>query len=1131
MKRSLVSFIAILFAGVDGYASYMVSYCARMANCATGVCANIMNNVPTSSTSLLTASSLTDGGTFSPGATISLSVSGGGERVIYVTAGSLSDAGTTSCSGRSTTAASATLTAPSSGSLSIVAIQAARYTGTVLYQKLTVTAAGVPVTASPSPSPPPPSPPSLPPCPVYGDGWTAKTLDASIAFVAHTKVEGSTFHLRMEATNTGWLGFGFAELTSGHMKGADMVTAAIVDGAVRVEDRHATFVPTTYSSANNYVNGYTGLTATVDTHADWTVVAGGEADGRMFVWLTRPLVTGDQQDRDIVSGMNRIIWAWHPTDTVAGHTGGGARGSSTAIFFGTEPANSAFPAYDGKWTHRFSSYTIPTQVTTYACQSFEFPTDAERHIVAIRPVGVTKYNHHAILHVCTSNSYHTQHTSPQLCSATQANPNPTGGQGSSPLGSVTADCSGLIWSWAVGMGDFVIPPEAGLKTGTGHITHVILEIHYDNPTLDTGVVDTMGFEAFYVNTLRANDAAMMIIGDPLVRLGATSTAPYAVGNLPAGQTEVHRQVTCPGTCTKDFASTINVFAHFYHMHHYGHRMYTEKYAATAPPTAAGGTSLGVVGSRIDFWDNGYQQAITAPYTIAPGETLQTHCWFNTASQSAEITFGTPTSSEMCQDFIFYYPAQFRGQDSNGNNERFAMCGLTESGGVANTLCGSLAQANAGFFIAGDQVDKGDGAKADPTNFGTANLAAVPSNSSGVCAFVAGPMQPPAPASPPSPTPSPPPLPVSPPPPFPPGAEKKTVYRVKVELVASGTVSDITNEKKKAIQRAFATAAGVPKSQVVVSVTAASVLISVIITSATQASADTVKATLAPKLADSASATTFLAEAAITVTATPTLATYSEEVVISPQVATTEDKIMTMHVAHGILMVLAFGLLMPSGTAFPLFLREQLVGKRWLHWHNGFQTSALLLATAGFIVALVMSPLHFRSTHSILGLVVLILSYLQGVFAWFRPHAPKSTSTVDAEPKTGRRKVWELLHKRLLALVLLGLPVVQVFTGVHHPAANTTKLQPLFVGLYFGLLALALFFLTGAFVVKRRAEAKVAGKAEAKHYDAAGASFSAAVVTDGMQMSRAARVSAAQQANAGYGTTHIEAKDGDEEPEI
>ena len=44
------------------------------------------------------------------------------------------------------------------------------------------------------------------------------------------------------------------------------------------------------------------------------------------------------------------------------------------------------------------------------------------------------------------------------------------------------------------MGDFIFPAEAGLRVGAGAISHVILEIHYDNPKVEAGVADFMGFE-------------------------------------------------------------------------------------------------------------------------------------------------------------------------------------------------------------------------------------------------------------------------------------------------------------------------------------------------------------------------------------------------------------------------------------------------------------------------------------------------------------------------------------------------------------------------------------------------------------------------------------------------------------
>ena len=44
----------------------------------------------------------------------------------------------------------------------------------------------------------------------------------------------------------------------------------------------------------------------------------------------------------------------------------------------------------------------------------------------------------------------------------------------------------------------MFPPVTGLRVGTGEVSHVILEIHYDNPSLDADVTDSMGFEAYYV---------------------------------------------------------------------------------------------------------------------------------------------------------------------------------------------------------------------------------------------------------------------------------------------------------------------------------------------------------------------------------------------------------------------------------------------------------------------------------------------------------------------------------------------------------------------------------------------------------------------------------------------------------
>jgi len=557
-------------------------------------------------------------------------------------------------------------------------------------------------------------------CTDPGTGWTSTTLDASINYVALYKVDGGVLSLRLRATTTGWLGFGLAEPASGHMKGSDLLTVSVsASGKVSADDRYAAFAPTTYSLPSA-ANGYSGLTAAPDTHNDWTIVSGSEEGGVTEVWVTRPLGTGDHQDRNITSGPNRIVWSWGATDVVAYH--GSNRGTSSATFYGSSAAQ-AFPAYDGVWQHQFQSYPVPTQTTTYACQSFTFPATQLRHIVAFRPIGVGKHEHHAILHMCTNNTYFQSHTSPQLCSASSGDPSPNSGQGSSPLGSTSAGCSGLSWSWAVGMGDFVLPPEAGLLVGTaaGAMVHVILELHLDNPARTPGQTSNMGFEAFYVNTLRPHSAGMMIVGDPTVALSQLNTPTAFQGALPKQTAQIHRQSTCPGSCTQSLSQPITVFASFLHMHHYGQKIYTEIYTNASTP------ALRSTPNRIDFWDNGFQQVQSVePFVIYPGETLQHHCWYNTLAYTAtpSVDFSTPTGSEMCQNFMFYYPKQTRGVNGAGQPESFAMCGLFENGGQAQTACGSLAQANGAFLILGGQVDKGSANWADPLSFGQPNQPAL-----------------------------------------------------------------------------------------------------------------------------------------------------------------------------------------------------------------------------------------------------------------------------------------------------------------------------------------------------------------------------------------------------------------------
>lgn len=54
------------------------------------------------------------------------------------------------------------------------------------------------------------------------------------------------------------------------------------------------------------------------------------------------------------------------------------------------------------------------------------------------------------------------------------------------------------------MGKFYLPSNVGLPFGNGNgdTKYLILEIHYDNPNGDSGMVDNSSFRMYYTDTKR-----------------------------------------------------------------------------------------------------------------------------------------------------------------------------------------------------------------------------------------------------------------------------------------------------------------------------------------------------------------------------------------------------------------------------------------------------------------------------------------------------------------------------------------------------------------------------------------------------------------------------------------------------
>lgn len=112
-------------------------------------------------------------------------------------------------------------------------------------------------------------------------------------------------------------------------------------------------------------------------------------------------------------------------------------------------------------------------------------------------------------------------------------------------------------------------------------------------------------------------------------------------------------------------------------------------------------------------------------------------------------------------------------------------------------------------------------------------------------------------------------------------------------------------------------------------------------------------------------------------------------------------------AHGALMTISWGFLFPLGIICARFLKHK--GPIWFKLHQAIQWLGVLVSTIGVIIIFVtLSPSHFNEpgkAHKIIGMIVMILGWLQPLNAALRPHPPE-----QGETKSLRRLFWEFCHK-------------------------------------------------------------------------------------------------------------------------
>lgn len=211
--------------------------------------------------------------------------------------------------------------------------------------------------------------------------------------------------------------------------------------------------------------------------------------------------------------------------------------------------------------------------------------------------------------------------------------------------SMPKGCSALIWPWAVGAPELVMPPGVGFPMGgQGKAKNwLVLQAHYYNPDLHENVRDSSGVRFSFTEDLRPQEAAISFI--------SSGSRSYQRPPMPAGEKNYELSpFIIPSSCTVDaFATPITILGVGNHMHLAGLR--------TTMELQRDGVNLGPMRSE-KYYDFNHQSSEPSFFrTLLPGDQINMHCHFDTSSHTEDVSFGEGSNQEMCLATLFYYPKQ------------------------------------------------------------------------------------------------------------------------------------------------------------------------------------------------------------------------------------------------------------------------------------------------------------------------------------------------------------------------------------------------------------------------------------------------------------------------------------------
>ena len=424
--------------------------------------------------------------------------------------------------------------------------------------------------------------------------------DPAVGAAVHWSLIDDSIYLAVAVRATGWVGFGLSE--NGGMQGADVILFKA-------------------NTPDELVDAYIldERLPIADDCQSWNFTSSQTDDGFLIFEAVRLLDTGDPQDRVILDDASRmiastrIIAAWGDAPEVGYHGTNRARAAvrwfdnldEQEIFTRTMEQNAA-----GSFKIGASDHPINAVDTAYVkfCASHQdilaqgVPTIDKMSIIGFEPI------------VSASSAPFVHHFTVR---ASQGENN-----------GYSATCGGtfpttieLAYAWAPGEGPFALPSNIGAPYGgLDGFKSFVLEIHYNNPDMVQGLIDSSGVRFYYTTEPREIEIGILTLGDPLMGLRG-----QALGNGLSSHS-----FRCPGSCSSTaLQQPVTVLREYLHMHQTGKSMVNEQ--------IRDGEIIRT--SAIDFFNfdqQGNQAVQQDPFEVLPGDSFNTVCYYQ--SQDGNSVF-------------------------------------------------------------------------------------------------------------------------------------------------------------------------------------------------------------------------------------------------------------------------------------------------------------------------------------------------------------------------------------------------------------------------------------------------------------------------------------------------------------